>query len=107
MTEQYIVWALIVGISLGVALYWFAFGRLPRRSEDISAEERAAEAARISQAIAQRGGFAPPDLVEEVLELHSEYLAGRPMDTAGRPTTDDGDVAADRANPQAGEPPGS
>ncbi len=73
MTE-YIGWALIVGLAVGGALVWFAIGRLPRSSEEIPPEERAAEAAWISQTINSRGGLAPPDLIEEVLDLHAEYL---------------------------------
>lgn len=90
MTEQYIVWALIVGIALGAALYWFAFGRLPRHSEDISVAERAAEAAWISQTISERGGFAPTDLVDEVLELHAEYLVGPALPADGKALEPDG-----------------
>jgi hypothetical protein len=74
MTEQYIGWALVVGLAIGGALVWFAIGRLPRSGEDISPEERANEAAWISNTINGRGGVAPEDLVEEVLDLHTEYL---------------------------------
>ena len=74
MTEQYIGWALVVGLAIGGALVWFAIGRLPRSGEEISLDERSAEANWISTTIANRGGLAPRDLVEEVLELHSEYL---------------------------------
>ena len=74
MTEQYIGWALVVGLAIGGALVWFAVGRLPRSSDEIPAEERAAEAAWISHTIQERGGLAPPDLVEEILELHTAYL---------------------------------
>lgn len=74
MTEQYIGWALIVGLAVGGALVWFAIGRLPRSGEEIPREERGAEAAWISQTINNRGGLAPVDLVEEVLDLHAEYL---------------------------------
>ncbi|MGI8998767.1 MAG: hypothetical protein ACR2GO_03560 [Candidatus Limnocylindria bacterium] len=73
MTE-YIGWALIVGLAVGGALVWFAIGRLPRSGEEIPPEERAAEAAWISQTINSRGGLAPPDLIEEALDLHAEYL---------------------------------
>lgn len=76
MTEQYIGWALVVGITLGAAAVWFVMGRLPRRSDDVTAEERAEEARWISRAIELRGGFAPPALVDEVLELHGRYLEG-------------------------------
>jgi hypothetical protein len=74
MTEQYIGWALVVGLAIGGALVWFAIGRLPRGGEEIPPDELKAEAAWISQTINGRGGFAPEDLVEEVLELHVAYL---------------------------------
>jgi hypothetical protein len=74
VTEQYIGWALVLGLAIGGALVWFAIGRLPRSGEEMPAEERTAEAAWISTTIEERGGMAPQDLVEEVLELHAEYL---------------------------------
>jgi len=74
MTEQYIGWALIVGLAIGGALVWFAIGRLPRTGEEVPLEEREAEAAWISQMITDRGGIAPEDLVEEVLALHNAYV---------------------------------
>ena len=74
MTEQYIGWALMVGLAIGGALVWFAIGRLPRGAEEIPLEEREAEAAWISRTISERGGVAPEDLVEEVLDLHTQYL---------------------------------
>jgi hypothetical protein len=74
MTEQYIGWALVLGLVIGGALVWFAIGRLPRSGEEIPPEERSAEAAWISRTINERGGMAPNDLVEEMLELHTEYL---------------------------------
>ena len=74
MTEQFIGWALMLGLVVGGTLVWFAVGRLPRSGEEIPADERAAEAAWISETIADRGGNAPVDLVHEVLELHVDYL---------------------------------
>ncbi|CAN5822398.1 hypothetical protein BH24CHL5_BH24CHL5_13160 [soil metagenome] len=82
MTEQYIGWALVVGLVIGGALVWFAIGRLPRSGEEVPADERAAEAGWISRAINTRGGMAPADLVEEVLELHVEYLERQAQDRA-------------------------
>jgi hypothetical protein len=76
MTEQYIGWALVAGIALGATVVYFVFGHFPRRSDDIGAEERAEEARWISRAIESRGGYAPPALVDEVLELHGRYLEG-------------------------------
>jgi hypothetical protein len=74
MTEQYIGWALLLGLAIGGALVWFAIGRLPRGTEEIPADELKAEAAWISETINGRGGLAPEDLVEEILELHVDYL---------------------------------
>jgi hypothetical protein len=74
LTEQYIGWALMVGLAIGGALVWFAIGRLPRGGEEIPLEEREAESAWISRTITERGGVAPEDLVEEVLDLHTQYL---------------------------------
>jgi hypothetical protein len=76
MTEQYIGWALVAGIALGATVVYFVFGHLPRRSDDVGADERAEEARWISRAIESRGGYAPPALVDEVLELHGRYLEG-------------------------------
>src|SRR3954451_13575617 len=74
MTEQYIGWALVLGLAVGGALVWFAVGRLPRSGEEIPDDERASEAAWISETISQRGGKAPTNLVEEVLAMHAHYL---------------------------------
>ncbi len=81
MTEQYIGWALVVGLVIGGALVWFAVGRLPRSGEEVPESERHAEAEWISRTINKRGGMAPSDLVEEVLGLHSDYLERRTDDT--------------------------
>lgn len=82
MTEQYIGWALVVGLVIGGALVWFAVGRLPRSGEEIPPKERAAEAEWISRTINERGGMAPSDLVEEVFDLHVAYLERRAEDEA-------------------------
>ena len=81
MTEQYIGWALVVGLAIGGALVWFAVGRVPRSSEDISVEERAAEAGWIGETMRTRGVDMPEDVIEDVLRLHAAYLEGEPMDT--------------------------
>ena|SRR5215212_12123389 len=107
MTEQYIVWALVVGIAIGAALYWFAAGQLPRRTDDMTPLEREAEARWISRTIDGRGGVAPADLVDEVLDLHSTYLAG-PAIEVSEPITSPADAApAAPANRPAGEPRGN
>ena len=55
MTEQYIGWALVLGLAIGGALVWFAIGRLPRSGEEIAANERAAESTWISDTISEIG----------------------------------------------------
>jgi hypothetical protein len=82
MTEQYIGWALVLGLVVGGALVWFAVGRLPRSGEEMSQDERLSEAAWISDTIETRGGKAPPDLVDEVLDLHLRYLEHAEQDRA-------------------------
>src|SRR6266480_160957 len=82
MTEQYIGWALVLGLVVGGALVWFAVGRLPRSGEEMGEDERLSEAAWISDTIASRGGKAPPDLVEEVLDLHVRYLEHAEQESA-------------------------
>lgn len=107
MTEQYIVWALVVGICIGAALYWFALGRLPRRTDDMTAGERAAEANWISRTVESRGGVAPTDLVDEVLELHAAYLDGPSIEVRGPLTTPADAAPAVPATQRADEPRGS
>jgi hypothetical protein len=80
VVEQYLLWVLLVGVALGAAGAWFVIGRLPRRSDDVAPEELTVEAEWISQGIEERGGVAPPSLVEEVLEQHLEYVAGPPFE---------------------------
>jgi len=94
MSEQYIVWALIVGVVVGAALYWFALGRLPRVTDDITPKERVAEAGWISRTIEHRGGVAPVDLVEEVLDLHSAYLSGPALEISDEPAVEAEDASA-------------
>jgi hypothetical protein len=112
VTEQYIGWALVVGGVLGGALVWFIVGRLPRKTEDVPPAERREEASWISRVIESRGGVAPPALVDEVLELHAEYLAGpaldvRPQPGEGREPTrgDGGPVDDDPRRPMDGVRP--
>jgi hypothetical protein len=76
MTDPFAWWLLILGVGIGVGLLWLVIGRVPREEDDVAAEERVAEAAWISRVIGRYGGVAPAALVEEVLELHEQYLKG-------------------------------
>lgn len=104
MVEQYLVWVLLVGIAAGAAVTWFVVGRLPRRSDDISPPELAAEADWISRAIELRGGVAPASLVEEVLELHLEYVAGDPIEI-DESAADGAELEPEQGAPRS-QPPG-
>lgn len=88
MAEPYLVWALAVGIAMGGAAVWFLLGRLPRRSDDVAPEELPEEAAWISRTIETRGGVAPAALVEEVLQLHLDYVAGEVAPPSASAPTD-------------------
>jgi len=90
MTEQYIGWALVVGLALGGALVWFAIGRIPRAADELAPDERRAEAEWLSAEINSRGGVAPVELVDEILELH----ALQQLDAALDPGQPEGDRTA-------------
>jgi hypothetical protein len=75
MNDGYTWWLLVLGIAMGVAVAWLMAARLPRRDDDLSGAERAAEARWISATIERDGGIAPQPLVEEILDLHRGYLA--------------------------------
>jgi hypothetical protein len=82
MTDPFAWWLLILGIGIGIGLLWLVIGRIPREQDDVSPEERAAEAAWISGVIGRYGGVAPEPLVEEILELHDQYLKGPALEPA-------------------------
>ncbi len=85
MNDGFAWWLVVLGVAIGVGLSWLVLGRLPRAEADVDQEERAVEATWISRTIADDGGVAPPALVEEVLELHRQYLQGAPLpDDASR-----------------------
>jgi len=79
MNDGFAWWLVVLGIAVGVGLSWLVLGRLPRAEADVDQEERAVEAIWICRTIADDGGVAPPALVEEVLELHRQYLQGAPL----------------------------
>ncbi|CAN5489070.1 hypothetical protein BH20CHL6_BH20CHL6_02490 [soil metagenome] len=88
MNSEFQYWFLLLGLGLGGGLVWLLTGRLSRQEDDLDAAERAAEADWISRAITADGGIAPPELVDEVLELHRSYLAGPPLDVREGPDAD-------------------
>jgi hypothetical protein len=76
MNDGFAWWLLILGIAIGVAVVWLTILRLPRSDADLDEEELVREAGWISRTIRAYGGIAPEPLVEEILELHHQYLAG-------------------------------
>ncbi len=84
MIDSWALWLLFVGLAVGAAGVAVLLVRLPREDDDIGPLERQTEAAWIAFTIERHGGVAPASLVEEVLELHSAYLAApRPPVPAG------------------------
>lgn len=75
MIDGWALWLLLVGLAIGAAGTGVMLVRLPREDDDIGQAERRSEAAWIAGTIARHGGVAPASLVEEVLDLHSAYLA--------------------------------
>ena len=75
MNDGYLWWLILVGAVITLAVVSVFAIRLPRSEQDVGEDERRAEAAWISATIERFGGVAPTDLVEEVLDLHAEYLA--------------------------------
>jgi hypothetical protein len=74
MIDAWALWLLLVGLVAGVAVTGVLLWRLPRREDDLPAEERRVEAAWIGAVIERHGGSAPVSFVEEVLDLHQAYL---------------------------------
>jgi hypothetical protein len=99
MTDPFAWWLLILGIGIGIGLLWLVIGRIPREQDDVSAEERAAEAAWISGVIGRYGGVAPEPLVEEILELHDQYLKGPALEPAAADVFGPADQSMERSQP--------
>ncbi len=83
MNDGFAWWLLVLGIAIGVAVVWLIMLRLPRAEADLDDEELAREAGWISRTIRAYGGVAPEPLVEEVLELHHQYLRGSVTEAVG------------------------
>jgi hypothetical protein len=78
MNDGFAWWLIVLGIAIGVGLVWVFVVRLPRSELDVEAPEMPIEADWISRNIESYGGIAPQPLVEEVLELHRQYLTTGP-----------------------------
>jgi hypothetical protein len=74
MNAEFNWWLLIVGVAAGAGLAWLTLSDWGRREEDLELDERAAEAAWISDVLRDRGEAVDPVEAEEVLALHRAYL---------------------------------
>jgi hypothetical protein len=83
MNDGFAWWLLVLGIAIGVAVVWLTVLRLPRSEADVNEDELVREAGWISRTIHAYGGIAPEALVEEVLELHHQYLKGPVIEPGG------------------------
>lgn len=80
MNVQFDWWLLIVGFVIGAGLTGLVLAELRRREDDVTAQEREAEAAWIAADMTAHGIPADADAVGEVLRLHRLYLASLPAD---------------------------
>ena len=80
MNVQFDWWLLIVGFVLGAGMTGLVLAELRRREDDVTARERAAEAAWIASDLTAHGIPADAEAVAEVLRLHRLYLASLPAD---------------------------
>ena len=75
MNAEFNWWLLIVGLVIGGGLVWLVLLDSRRREDEISAQEQAAEATWLADALAEEGTTLSPAIAERVLQLHAEYLA--------------------------------
>jgi hypothetical protein len=85
MNDAWVWWLFAIGLVIGAAAVWFIRGTLAREDEDLALDERALEAEWVADTIERSGGVAPVPLVEQVLELHRDYLHSAPPYLAGDP----------------------
>jgi hypothetical protein len=93
-------WLIIVGLVLGAALTWLVLAESTRRDADLTESEQRGEALWIASVLTSTGRPTEGADVEEILQLHREYLAA--------PPPDDPVAAEDEADPPSlgpDEPP--
>jgi hypothetical protein len=73
-------WLLIVGLVLGAALTWLVMAESTRRDADLTETEQRGEALWIASVLTSSGRPTEDASVEEILQLHREYLAAPPPD---------------------------
>jgi len=84
-------WLLIVGLVLGAALTWLVMAESTRTDADLTETEQRGEALWIASVLTSSGRPTEDASVEEILQLHREYLAAPPPDdppTTAEPATE-------------------
>ena len=87
MNAEFSWWLLIVGLVLGAALTWLVMAESTRTDADLTETEQRGEALWIASVLTSSGRPTEDASVEEILQLHREYLAAPPPDDP--PTTAD------------------
>ena len=80
MNAEFNWWLLIVGLVLGAGLTWLVMAESTRRDADLTEREQRGEALWIASVLSSTGRDADGGQVEEILQLHREYLAAPPPD---------------------------
>ena len=92
-------WLLIVGLVLGAALTWLVIAETTRTDADLTDTEQRGEALWIASVLTSSGRPTDDARVEEILQLHREYLAAPPPDDPA--STPAAEVAAEPAQAPA------
>ena len=75
MNAEFSWWLLIVGLVLGAALTWLVMAESTRTDADLTETEQRGEALWIASLLTSSGRPTEDASVEEILQLHREYLA--------------------------------
>jgi hypothetical protein len=93
-------WLLIVGLVLGAAFTWLVMAESTRRDADLTEKEQRGEAHWIASVLTSTGRPTDRADVDEILELHRQYLAAPPPDDPGPDdVVAEGDAEAPAAEP--------
>jgi len=93
-------WLLIVGLVLGAALTWLVMAESTRRDADLTEKEQRGEAHWIADVLTSTGRPTDRAEVDEILQLHRQYLAAPPPDDPGPDdVVPDGDAEAPTVEP--------
>ena len=105
MNAEFSWWLLIVGLVLGAALTWLVMAESTRTDADLTETEQRGEALWIASMLTSSGRPTDDASVEEILQLHREYLAAPPPDDpSDPPATTEATEATSPVAPAEGAP---